>query len=172
MSIENSNTRYGLSQIKMEADKLLNRNDYLSLKQFPLPIEDIAQNLGYTIRLFKPDEETVTISGTISKQKKIILVNMFEPYERQRFTVAHEIGHAVLHFPLFNDGAEYVDYRTPRNTDPKEKEADELAGCLLMPEELFKQAWRITKANFEKLAEIFYVSKPAIGVRAYNLGLG
>jgi hypothetical protein len=41
-----------------------------------------------------------------------------------------------------------------------------------MPEELFKQAWRITKANFEKLAEIFYVSKPAIGVRAYNLDLG
>lgn len=172
MSVENCTTVYSPSKIKMEADKLLNINGYISLKQFPLPIEEVAENLGYTIRIFKPDNETVTISGAISKQEKMILVNLSEPYERQRFAVAHEIGHAVLHFPLLNDAAEYVDYRKPNSTDEREKEADELAGCLLMPEEIFRQAWQITKANFEKLADIFYVSKPAIGVRAYNLGLG
>lgn len=71
---------------------------------------------------------------------------------RMHFTLAHEIGHWVLHRRLFldeNGKSILFDDETPVDTmhrghgrrPPAERQADEFAGCLLMPERLLRPAW-------------------------------
>ena len=160
-----------IEKIKEQTQVLLMQHGYFSLNQFPLPVEQIAKSLGYSVFSFSPKRDDKIISGAISKKRKEILISSEDPYERQRFTLAHEIGHAVLHFP--NDPADstFIDYRTPGIRTPRELEADEFAGSLLMPEDHFKKAWVNTNNNFYQLSKIFYVSQAAIGVRAFNLNL-
>lgn len=162
---------YTYAKIKDEADQLLILHDYKSLSKFPLPIEKIAEGLGYTVKTFEQDRNTKDISGAISKLNKKILINAKDSYQRQRFTLAHEIGHAVLHFQSDDPNEEFIDFRTTGHRDLKEVEADEFAGCLLMPENLFREAWEKYSQSFEYLSRVFFVSKAAIGVRAFNLGL-
>lgn len=133
--------------------------------EFPVPIEKIADYLGFSCYLFKPDERTANISGAVNHLKKKIYVNENESAQRQAFTVAHEIGHIVLH-----GDQDYIDYRDGSNNE-KERQADDYAANLLMPADVFIYKWKEFDKNFNKLSNFFGVSKPALGVRAANLGL-
>jgi len=71
----------------------------------PVPIEEIAEKkLGLMILPIANLEVFCEISGTMSKDFKTILIDE-KTYENQesrtRFTVAHEIGHFILHKELF-----------------------------------------------------------------------
>lgn len=85
----------------------------------------------------------VEIAGQIDQQAKSILISDRQPLEAQRFTAAHELGHAVLHpgvglhrdRPVSKGGD-----RTKR--PPMEAEADRFAVGFLMPEKLVRQAFR------------------------------
>lgn len=65
----------------------------------------------------------------------IIYTNSSVRLSREIFTLAHEIGHAMLHLDELNsfidNGSTLSDY----NTDEKEQEANYFAACLLMPED-------------------------------------
>lgn len=137
--------------------------------QFPLPIDNIVTFLGYDAKNFVPDQSSSNISGAVSSKEKKILINDKESIFRQRFTLAHEIGHIVLHFNSHDE--EFVDFRIDGIRDTKELQADEFAGCLLMPVDEFKKLWQIKKGNPYYLSEYFGVSKPAVYMRAVNLGL-
>ncbi len=160
-------------EIKARADKLLRENSIVNIYQFPVPIAKIANSLGYHIKMFNPDPDQGVVSGMISSQDKRILINANDSYERQRFTIAHEIGHHILHFQYKNSDEIYIDFRKPGNVNNpiKELQADEFAGCLLMPEEFFREAWNITKGHFKDMSLIFSISKAAIGMRAFNLNM-
>ncbi len=54
--------------------------------------------------------------------------------ERKLFTIAHELGHLILHKSSFN--GEFAE-----ENDSEEKQADIFAGELLMPEEAFLKQW-------------------------------
>src|SRR3712207_456454 len=71
-------------------------------------------------------------------QRTVIGVNRLQPATRQRFTAAHELGHALLHdgAEVHHDEAFKVNLRSSRSalgTDPIEVEANRFAACLLMP---------------------------------------
>lgn len=72
-------------------------------------------------------------------QDIIIFTNTCSRLSREIFTLAHEIGHVILHL---NEGNSFVDdYNTitEKNIDEKEQEANYFAACLLMPsDELVK----------------------------------
>ena len=72
-------------------------------------------------------------------QDIIIFTNTCSRLSREIFTLAHEIGHVILHL---NEGDSFVDdYNTitEKNIDEKEQEANYFAACLLMPsDELVK----------------------------------
>lgn len=157
--------------IKLKTKNILEQHGFVSLSQFPFPVEKVAKRLEYEIVCFVPQKESKNISGAISKKQKKILINDNDSYLRQRFTLAHEIGHACLHFSSGTSEEEFVDFRIPGVVTVKELEADEFAACLLMPEGFFKEAWELTNKNFDKLSNIFFVSKAAIGFRAFNLNL-
>lgn len=134
--------------------------------EFPVPVEKIVEHLGFACYFFEPDDRTMHISGAVDHSEKKIYINKGESLQRQLFTVAHEIGHIVLH------GAteDYVDYRVYSNS-PKETEANNFAGNLLMPEPIFRYQWKILQSDVNALSRFFGVSTSAIGVRSTILGL-
>lgn len=115
----------------------------------------------------------LNISGMIQpdgEESFIIKVNRFEPKERQRFTIAHEIAHFLLHRDKINSGVvDSVLYRS--NLSSKiEAEANRLAADIIMPVDAVKKyssesRFSDDKEKVEILAEIFNVSKQAMGIR-------
>jgi Zn-dependent peptidase ImmA (M78 family) len=170
-----------MDKIKAEIDKLYREIDGLCYKNgkkiFPVPLIKIAKGLGYEVYTFKPSfdgtSETSNISGIVDYDKNEILLNESDFVKRQRFTLAHEIGHIYLNH---QKSGETVDYRkdmdTPE-TDPKEREANEFAAELLMPEDEFREKFGNNK-DIAKLAEVaryFSTSYFATEIRAKELGL-
>jgi Zn-dependent peptidase ImmA (M78 family) len=142
-------------------------------EKFPIPLVPIAECLGYNIEEFEPGNnvEKQKISGLVYYSKGSILVNATEPEARKRFTIAHEMGHIVLH----GEGKNYVDYRTSLSSNeissPKEKEANRFAAALLMPKKNFSKIFDPSKNNFIETAAFFGVSLEAAKIRASSLDL-
>lgn len=89
--------------------------------------------------------------------------------QRRRFTIAHEIGHFVLHPHRL---------APERGGDPgnagwqqQEHEADQFAAELLMPEELVREAVVHHGPDALRLADQFQVSRAAMQARLRWLGL-
>ena len=74
--------------------------------------------------------------------RAVIGVNSRHPTVRQRFSIAHELGHLVLHKPAFQiDQHAFVSFRNSKSSsasDPHEIEANQFAAVLLIPEALLK----------------------------------
>ena len=119
----------------------------------------------------------------------IIFVNGFNIYARQRFTVAHELGHYVNDI-LTYDAEKFIDtattlYRndiTDPKIDPRDIRANQFAAKLLMPKKdiLTESQALLAKRDelaltgelfIEKMAQIFQVSKPAMIIRLRKIGL-
>lgn len=88
---------------------------------------------------------------------------------RDRFTIAHELGHYFLHYLYPKRTAAASFGRGERNI--VETQANVFASSLLMPAEQFRAAWSKHSGNLRALAKIFDVSPAAVEVRAEVLGL-
>lgn len=154
-------------------------------KVLPIRVEDIAKSLGIKVVAYGFEGD---ISGVLviddAKDTVTIGYNQTESRVRRRFTVAHELGHYVLHR---NDSHMFMDknytalFRAPNfsYTEKKQKqeqEANRFAACLLMPESLLRA--EIEKMHFDlhsedeikHLAKIFDVSSTSMSFRLINLG--
>jgi Zn-dependent peptidase ImmA (M78 family) len=83
---------------------------------------------------------------------------------RDRFSIAHEIGHYVLHYPLVKQPMKAARY----GSTPVEWEANWFAAGFLMPEALFRKHH---PAGLPKIARLFGVSIAAATARAKSLRL-
>jgi hypothetical protein len=65
----------------------------------PVPVEEISANLGLEVvyENLPPDTSSVLIRQPNGRH--VIGVNTRHAARRQRFSLAHELGHALLHFP-------------------------------------------------------------------------
>jgi Zn-dependent peptidase ImmA (M78 family) len=92
----------------------------------------------------------------------IIYINREDPVDRQRFTLAHELGHIIMHC------SEY----SPYTEKEAEGEADKFASEFLMPE--LEIAPYLSGINLVKAGELkahWKCSMASIITRAYNLKL-
>lgn len=152
----------------------------------PTPIEKILKSFNISVipKPFDSDTEFHDVSGLLYRKdgNAIIGVNASHPPTRQRFTLAHELGHFLLHKgALFVDAkVNFRDKRSGMGIDRDEIEANAFAAELLMPEEIvttnFKniinQSRKITESELvTNLAENFKVSDLAMEFRLKNLGL-
>lgn len=146
----------------------------------PVDVYAIARQLG--IRVVKTSMPN-DVSGMLIREGGTLTVGLNEEHHpnRQRFTLAHEIGHQQLHRgrPLILDSQVRVNMRdaqSARATDREEIEANRFAADLLMPAAMVIAA--VNEAGpgqadsiRKKLATRFDVSSEAIGYRLVNLGI-
>lgn len=149
-----------------------------------VPVEDLARLSGITVAY--DDLGGDDISGMLYRRgdTKLIVVNQRHAHHRQRFTIAHELGHADLHdADTYLDGLATIRFRDGRSatgTDTEEREANAYAAALLMPAAWvisdFMQLVTGTHPTDEDvavagLAERFDVSELAMRIRLVNLNL-
>lgn len=92
-----------------------------------------CERLGYKLLRY-PLGDNADLGFTVKKDNDVVIfTNSCCRLSREIFTLAHEIGHVILHL----DGKEpFVDDNRTingRSTDIKEQEANYFAACLLMP---------------------------------------
>jgi Zn-dependent peptidase ImmA (M78 family) len=150
----------------------------------PVNPETLAQAEGILVvhRRF----EDADVSGILFRDGNhhVIGVNSAHPAVRQRFTIAHELGHRALHpgRELILDVPVRVNLRDKTSStasDLEEIEANAFAATLLMPEQMIRDQLsqlppgkrREPDATATALARIFKVSIPALNFRLINLGL-
>lgn len=105
-------SRYGIIDLFKECGRL-------GYKLLRYPLGDNA-DLGFAV---KKDNDIVIFTNSCSR------------LSREIFTLAHEIGHVILHL---NDESSFIDDNitiNDRSTDEKEQEANYFAACLLMPDD-------------------------------------
>ena len=136
-----------LSQIEAEAIKMHNAiidsgisNDPMSHLDPFLAFDVLGYNIKTEQTLDYLAKNKTKIAGAIYPDKKEVqIATSYEP-EIQRFTLAHELGHALLHkgMPMHRDRP--IDGSTKGiKRSEKELEADKFAVFFLMPEILIKQ---------------------------------
>lgn len=92
---------------------------------------------------------------------------------RDRFTIAHELGHYFLHYraPEKHRVGERLSTFTRLGRNVAETQANVFASNLLMPESQFRSKFEQVSGDMTQLARHFEVSVPAAKVRAEYLGL-
>lgn len=155
-------------------DKLeeLTSNILLDNDMYRIPVDVISIAKSNDIKVFEASLDK-KFSGAIRYNKATdkfeILINKNDAKVRQRFTIAHEIGHFFLHKEMLKDDEIHVDILY-RMTNEQEKEVDYFAGALLMNKTLLEKAYKDGN-SITQLAELFDVSVSAMTVRLDILGL-
>jgi Zn-dependent peptidase ImmA (M78 family) len=154
------------------------------VQSLPVPIDQVARRLGAQIR-YIPFEGDGEISGMLfrNSEQAVIGVNSLHHPNRQRFTIAHEIGHLLLHKgteihvdkALFNINLR--DSVSSRALDRNEIDANRFAAELLMPKHLLTADLEQQDVDLESeedlsgLARRYRVSVQALTFRLANLRL-
>lgn len=178
------------TRVEREANRVL--SEYKA-DTIPVDVVGLAHKMGVEVHYDDLENE---VSGmlVIDHDHKHIVVNSLHPSNRQRFTIAHELGHLALHAaakdqPIFIDTKYYrykgvgsngnVEYVQPNSTTSvvEEREANLFAEALLMPSTLVKYYVDDRKINIRDefdvamLAIAFGVSEQAMSIRAKKLDL-
>ena len=92
-----------------------------------------CERLGYKLLRY-PIGETGNLGFTLKRDDDIIIfTNTSSRLSREIFTLAHEIGHAVLHLKDMSSFIDTAATISGREVDETEQEANFFAACLLMP---------------------------------------
>lgn len=139
----------------------------------PVDVRSLPKRLGISLKeAFLADG----ISGMLERSGDTFAITICanDPHTRQRFTLAHEIGHYMLHRHLVGDGID--DDRAYRSTQigkyhntligpAEETEANKFAANLLMPRDLIDTEWNKPEATVQTMASLFQVSEHAMSIR-------
>lgn len=151
---------------------------------YPVDVDSVAQTLGVAIQRQELEEE---VSGilVVKGEHAIIAVNGNHHPHRQRFTIAHELGHFLLHnseSSIFIDATTvfFRDRRSSEGTKWQEIEANAFAAELLVPAAALAETVReqvgehlldeLDDAVIHRLASQFGVSVQALTIRLVRLG--
>lgn len=142
------------------------------MNDVPVKLGAMARELGIDVKI---SSLPMNVSGQISKTENgyEIKINRHESRQRQRFTLAHEIAHFLLHKEAIDGlGGTLKDNVLYRSGAPEtiEYEANRLAAFIIMPENVLEEAYsrfgeNLSEGAVEHLAEQFGVSKAAMEIR-------
>lgn len=136
----------------------------------PVDVQAIARELGVAV-FARPFPNALSALILRHEKNAFIGVNSHQAPVRQRFSVAHELGHFVLHHAdhHFIDYAGGLEGEVPGYDWEHERAANQFAAELLMPVEMLKKDARTI--SLARLAPRYGVSQEAMGFRLANLGL-
>ncbi len=160
-----------------------------ALVSAPVRVDEIAKQHAHLLY----EEMDADISGMLIPlpepdrgKRWAIVVNKKHPKVRQRFTIAHELGHLLMHaFTTAHADRGYkLRFRDSRSSEGnvfEEIEANQFAAELLMPDDLVADAAaemqieyaptndRASEQALTRMASKFHVSTQALAVRLSNL---
>lgn len=155
-------------------------------KKYEIDVLAIAETCDIPVEYTSSEHSGWSINQDSFERK--IVINKFEPEYRQRFTIAHEIGHIILN----HQGKSYRTNKLEEYSDTiarmNEIAANNFAAQLIMPEKLVKESLRdsINELGYSldqdfserEIAKIISfsasqlnVSAQALSYRVDNLGL-
>lgn len=139
-----------MESIRKQTNDFRNEHEVFNFKNILENIEQSIEKFG--IKVLYSDMSTFDSPDAISGYSRIneigtpeIVVNAHHSKERRRFTMAHELGHIVLHWkwPNYTANAKYsILYRNDLSEEAdseREKEANEFAAQLLAPLDIIKR---------------------------------
>lgn len=150
----------------------------------PIDLQCVARQLGLAIT-YEPLPNS--ISGFLHRHpsgRTTIVVNRNHHVGRQRFTIAHEIGHFVLGH---NENQIYIDKTytvqlrrdAPTGAHPEEVQANAFAAALLMPKRMLRSDvlqrahdHHVEDDVIDALTYRYGVSERALLIRLNAIGLG
>jgi Zn-dependent peptidase ImmA (M78 family) len=168
-------------QARNQAEELVQE---MGITSAPVDVESIAQKLGLRV-LYEDLGEDVSGVLITSTSGANVVVQAADHTNRQRFTIAHEIGHYRLKHQFDGehvhvDRGNFISRRDSTSStglDPKEIEANQFAASLLMPPDLLKKEVedlgvpQLLDNHVAHLAKQFKVSEHAMTIRLTRLGL-
>ena len=124
-------------------------------------------------------------AGFLDADAKLIVVEASHHLHRQRFSIAHEVGHYALHLSLGPSGllsfacttSDMDASQVPQGDSSRtvhlrrEIEANQFASTLLMPEPSVRAMHKVTGGSVIRLSKHFRVSPQAMEIRLTRLGL-
>jgi len=168
--------RVRYTKIAELVERLLDEN---GVTVAPVPVEKIAKSRGIVVTKRRLEDD---VAGFLlrSEGSMFIGVNQSQAPTRQRFTIAHELGHALLHEgdELHVDKDFRINFRdvvSSLATNVEEIESNTFAAWLLMPSRLLIKQIRSGHLDIdngdevEKLAGRYQVSSQAMTYRLANL---
>ncbi len=122
-----------------------------------LPIDEIEHLDSGSLEVFGAGNFKIYLSPITSKV-------------RDNFTIAHELGHYFLHSgdPV---GSKRIRAGRSGESTVVEQEANRFAAALLMPKNIFVEAFSASDGDILTLTGLFSVSRPAVAVRIKSLRL-
>jgi Zn-dependent peptidase ImmA (M78 family)/transcriptional regulator with XRE-family HTH domain len=138
----------------------------------PIEVDAAARMLGVAVVPF-PFPDSLSALVLRHGDGAIIGVNVMHHPNRRRFSIAHELGHVVLHHDaqhFIEFGVPHADQGNPPGYDwMQEKAANDFAAEFLMPAADVRRDAAAISIN--RLARRYRVSESAMGFRLVNLGL-
>lgn len=136
--------------------------EYFDVKAAPVPVFEIARGLG--AKLYR--QRNISEDGRVEFEESspypqpVIFTNAEHHINRRRFTVAHELGHLMMHDLV----TQLRDTRHQR-PDIQEVQANSFAAQLLMPRSIINRYVMAGITDVEQLAKRFRVSPAAMSIR-------
>lgn len=135
----------------------------------PIPVLEIAESNGVDVVIADFGSARETVAGFCDFAGAKIYVNSADHVNRQMFTMAHELGHWILHKEFFErdqDRYQILPRFHKAKSDPFEQEANHFAANLLVPRRLLLP---VKEAAVATLASIFGVSREMMENRLKNV---
>jgi Zn-dependent peptidase ImmA (M78 family) len=154
---------FAYHRIEELADKALST---VGFNEPPVSVEKIAEKVGFKII---PFEFHNNLSAVLKKKQSVIGVNKNHHPLRQRFSIAHELGHYLLGHEGHDDES-FVDEEFDKPI-PHEKEANIFAAALLMPKRSVMEDAEKNGLDIKRMARLFQVSEQAMTIRLLELNL-
>lgn len=170
------------TELEAKAEQILRKT---GCYRVPVPIGVVAHRLGLATEAVALKEDTsgmLVVEGDMGA----IGYNASHPHVRQRFTIAHEIAHYVLHARKKNQKSKVFidrhvtfrrDEKSSKGDDREEVEANQFGAALLAPRTLVQQEIQKHELDLDdedgiaSLAKRFQVSLAAMTNRLANLRL-
>lgn len=166
-----------MTRVEQVAEDLRRRHG----ADIPVDVHFLAKQSGIVVM---PRDLEDSVSGilVVRDGEGVIAVNKDHPKSRQRFSIAHELGHWYLHSATTNVFVDttsiYFRNREASEGDRRQEvEANTFAAALLMPAQPLREAVGPMQLDpsddlaFRRLAAKFSVSIQALGIRLAQLGL-
>jgi Zn-dependent peptidase ImmA (M78 family) len=135
----------------------------------PIPVIDIAESNGVDVVFADFGDAGDRVAGFCDFAAARLYVNANDAVNRQTFTIAHELGHWMLHRDYFESNPDDYSilprFQSVGRSDPFEQEANDFAAKLLVPSRLLLP---VKDAPVSELARIFAVSRMMMEIRLKN----